>query len=131
MRHNQFMLLVDHHLDVVADIHPHRDRHRSAVRIGERDLGFAALCKCLLHLLVVLLALAELRDAFLQLSGCQVRASWGLGVGGIKCLEVLSDLLINVLKCFREFLSGEIALAIVDSLKLAAIDRDEFATEQV
>jgi hypothetical protein len=67
----------------------------------------------------------------LQLSGCQVRASWGLGVGGIKCLEILSDLLINVLKCFRELLSGEIALAIVDSLKLAAIDRDELATEQV
>ena len=65
MRHNQLMLRVDCHLDVVADIHALSDRHRSAVGVGERDLGFATGGQCLLHLLVVLLALAELRDALL------------------------------------------------------------------
>src|SRR5262249_17246945 len=125
------MLRVDHHLDVVADIYTLSDRHRAAVGISERDLTLTAGDQCLPYVLVVLFALPEQYHAFLQHSDRQVWASWGLAIGRIERLEVLGDLLINVLKCFRELLSGEIALAIVEGLELAAIDRDQVAIEQV
>lgn len=130
MFHDQLVLGVHRRLHVVTDLGTLADFHRPAVGIGQRHLGLAADLQLLQPVGVLLAALLELVDLRLQLRGTGPGRVRFNGIGGIELPEIAVDLGVDLGERGAQLRRAEIAPLAVDRPELAAVDGDQFATEQ-
>ena len=127
MGNDQMMLGIDRCLNVIADNAgaPAACRHRARVWIGERDL----LVWCRTHLDVKLLKtlhlLLQLDNLLLQAGRLgRARRRRFLPIGTVHLMQIARDALLDLLQPPLHLGVGEVLVAIVDRLELAAIDRN-------
>jgi len=127
------MLLINTHLDVVADIGPaiSADRHHAAVGVCERDLGFTALVKLHLQFLGLLPHAFHLIDLVLEFLRSELLFLWLFFVGFIHLVQVSVDVIVQFLDRLLKLLLVEALGATVDGFELAAVDGDQVSAEEL
>ena len=127
------MLGVDGSLDVVADdaCPSAAGGHRAGVWVSQRQLLVRLLLKFLLHLAQRTHVSAQLGYLVLELRRLG-RQAFGLGaVGCVQRLQVAVDAFLDLLHALFELVRREVAVAVVDRLELAAVNRHDAVGKQL
>ena len=133
MRHDQMVVGLDRHLHVVADdagTAPARC-HRAAVGIGEGDLLIGRGEHLLLVSLEALHLCIELRQLLPEMRRLgRKRLRRLLPVGRIELAEITRDALFQLRTASLHLALGEVPVAVVHRLELAAVDGDAWGRKQ-
>ena len=128
---DQMMLGIDRGLQVVA----HRTGgaacrgHRPCIRIGHRNLAIGRFLQLLFDAIQRRHLLAHLGQLFAQLRDACLGQQRRIAIGTIQLGQIASHALVELATPRFDLADGEVAIAAVDRLELAAVDRDHIMRE--
>ncbi len=118
-------------LNVVADADLRVGRHGAAVGIGERHLVFAALFQRGKMRRIFAAPRCQRLDLFRQILDQRAAGRALLGVARVEPLQIIFQLLVGGLDEFSQRSRREVPILVVDRLDARAVNRQQFASEQI
>ncbi len=130
---DQMMLGIHRGLDVVADHAgaPATGGHRAGIRIGQRDLPVGGCLQLLSNLLQVLHVRLDRGDLLLEPRNSAFRDQGRLPIRTVELGQIPADAFLQLRHALLELVVGEVLVAVVDRLELAAVDRHDRFGEQI
>src|ERR1700681_23631 len=133
MGNNEMMLGVYGALHIVTD-HPAASAtcgHRARIGIGQRDLLILGLHHQSVQTVQALYLLAQRRNLLVEPGDLGLRYRFPLAIGAVELREIPGDALVNLRQTALHLGLGEVPIPRVDSLELAAVDRNARFAEQL
>src|ERR1700720_3099714 len=132
MGNNEMMFGVDGTLHIVTD-HPAASAargHRASIGIGQRDLLVLGLHHLSVHRVQALYLLAQRRKLLVEPGDLGFRYRFPLAIGAVELREISGYALVNLRQPPLHLGLREVPVPRVDSLELAAVDRNARLAEQ-
>gem|GEM_PF-4451995 len=129
---DHLVLRVHSKLDVIADADFGRARHGAGVRIGQRDLVFAAAIQFLQHSRVPGALVPDRRDLLGELAAGAAAFAVNmllLGIAVVEAFHVIGQLLVGLTDELRQSGTGKIAVFVIDRRDARAVHSEQLALQ--
>ena len=129
----EMVLGVDRALDIVADnpAAPAARRHRTRIRIGQRNLLVLGLHHLNIERIQAVDLLTQRRNLFLEPRDLGLRNRRALAIGAVELREITGNAFVNLLQAPLHLGLREVLVARVDGLELAPVDGNAGRAEQL